>query len=142
VDTEKVCDFCGRSEIELPPPASNGTAKLMLDEDCLWVCHHCQARITTPPIGRQTDNSDLDPELKPLVGKSAGAICRTLELPFEPPYQAVIEAASKIAYDQDQYMSAWLFVDLWLDGTTIWEMETHQQIAVVSPNGTVQIEKS
>jgi hypothetical protein len=142
MDSEKNCDFCGLSEIELPPPKSNVSPKLRLDEDGLWVCYRCQSHITTPPIGRRTDNSEMDIALQPLVGKSAGAICRTLELPVEPPYQAVIEAASKIAYDQDQYMSAWLFVDLWLDGTTLWKSNTDQQIAVVSPDGTIQIDKS
>jgi len=142
MDPEKVCDFCGLSETEIPPSTPHSTAKLRLDEDGFWICSHCQDRITTPPIGRWSSNSDLDPELKALVGKSAGAICRTLELPFEPPYRAVIEAASKIAYDLDQFMSAWLFVDLWLDGTTIWELETHQKIALVSSEGTVQIEES
>jgi hypothetical protein len=85
---------------------------------------------------------DLDEALQPLVGKSAGAICRTLELPFVPPYKIVIEAASKIAYDRDLYMSAWLFVTQWQDGTTVWQASDGQATALVTPDGAVNIHKN
>lgn len=136
----KSCDFCGLSEIELPLPPSSSSSLLTRDEDGLWICHLCRNRITSLPISN-ADNLDLDEALKPLVGKSAGAICRTMELPFVPPFRSIIEAASKIAYDQDLYLSAWLFTDQWMDGTTIWESEDGQQIALVFPDGRVQIEQ-
>jgi hypothetical protein len=86
--------------------------------------------------------SDLDPVLKPLVGKSAGAICRTLELPFKPPYKVIIEAASKIAYDHDLYMSTYLFETLWLDGTTVWRASDGDAIALVTSIGEVKIQST
>ena len=81
----------------------------------------------------------MDEALQPLVGKSAGAICRTLELPFEPPFKTVIRAASLIAYDHDLFMSAWLFVTQWLDGTTVWRDLDGQATALVSIAGDVKI---
>jgi len=86
------------------------------------------------------DDSELDEKLKALIGHSAGAICRTLDLPYEPPYQSIIDAASKIAYDEDRYMSAWSFVTQWLDGTTVWQSEDRSAKALVSTDGTIQIQ--
>ncbi len=60
-------------------------------------------------------------------------------LPYEPPYQSIIDAASKIAYDEDRYMSAWLFVTQWIDGTTIWQSEDQSSKALVSVDGDIQI---
>ncbi len=91
------------------------------------------------------DNSrithDLDEKLAPLVGNSAGAICRTLELSYVPPYKSVIDAASKIGYDQDLYMSAWLFVSQWQDGTTLWRESDDHANAQVTPDGKVNIQE-
>ena len=75
------------------------------------------------------------------MGKSAGAICRTMNLPYEPPYQAVIDAASEIAYDRDRYMSAWSFVTQWLDGTTVWRAEDRGTIAMVAPDGSIRVQQ-
>jgi ribosomal protein L37AE/L43A len=96
-----ICDFCGRPGIEADD--------LELDEDGLWVCQACKPRLIGRPaayseVEREEDTSELDKRLQPLVGKSAGAICRTLELPFTPPYRTVIEAAQTIAYDEDRTM--------------------------------------
>ena len=79
-------------------------------------------------------------ELRALVGKSAGAICYTLNLPYEPPYQTVIDAASKIAYDEDRFMSAWSFVTQWPDGTTVWRAAGEDAIAIVAADGSVRIQ--
>ena len=57
--------------------------------------------------------------------------------PFVPPYQTVIEAASNIAYDQDRYMSAWLFVTQWLDGTTVWRSSDGRETVHITPDGTI-----
>ena len=113
---------------------------LRVDADGLWICDPCQKRLTNPPVGSGSP-SDLPEELRALFGKSAGAICRTLELPVIPPYDTVIEAASQIAYDQDRYMSAWLFVEQWLDGTTLWRTEDGHTTAIVSPAGGIQIQE-
>lgn len=132
-----LCDFCGSPGIEADD--------LELDEDGLWVCRACKPRLTSRPVAYFEDEDEvgvdeLDERLYPLVGKSAGAICRTLELPFVPPYQAVIEAAQTIAYDEDRYMSAWSFLTQWVDGTTVWRSPERDARAMVSPGGEVRIE--
>lgn len=103
---KRSCDICGLSETELRLEQISDTLPLQVDEDGLWICNVCQKRLTTKPPAQEL-TLNLDEKLVALVGKSAGAICRTLELPFVPPFDGVIEAASKIAYDQDRYMSAW-----------------------------------
>jgi hypothetical protein len=133
----RCCDFCGRSERELSAGAPLGKPVLELDEDDLWVCYQCRKRLVLPPVGK---SEELAEGLEALVGKSAGAICLTLNLPYAPPYQPVIDAASKIAYDEDRYMSTWSFVTQWLDGTTVWRSEDGSATALVTPDGTVRIE--
>ena len=112
-----------------------------MDEDGLWVCSECRARLVSQPTGyRADDASELDEKIRALVGKSAGAICRTMNLPYEPPYQSIIDAASTIAYDEDRYMSAWSFVTQWMDGTTVWQSPDRIAKALVSTDGNIQIE--
>lgn len=135
---QRCCDFCGRAEIDLVGQAPLGSQVMELDEDGLWVCYNCRTRLVLPPVGEAVD---LDEGLEALAGKSAGEICLTLNLPYEPPYQSVIDAASKIAYDEDLYMSTWSFVTQWLDGTTIWRAEDGSSIAVVAPDGSVRVER-
>ena len=137
VKEPRCCDFCGHSERELSARAPWGKPILELDEDDLWVCYQCRKRLVLPPVGQ---GEELVEELKELVGKSAGAICLTLNLPYEPPYQAVIDAASKIAYDEDRYMSAWSFVAQWQDGTTVWRSEDGSATAMVGTDGSIRIE--
>ena len=135
----RYCDFCGRSERELSAQAPIGLPVMELDEDGLWVCFHCRAKLVHPPVGEEAD--DLIDELRALVGKSAGAICYTLNLPYEPPYRSVIDAASQIAYDEDRYMSAWSFVTEWPDGTTVWRAEDRSAQAIVAPDGSVRVQR-
>ena len=108
-----------------------------LDADNLWVCHDCRSRLVLPAVG--TEAGELPPELHAIIGESAGAICHTLNLPYEPPYRSVIDAASKIAYDEDRYMSAWSFVTQWLDGTTVWRAAAGDAVAVVAPDGSIRL---
>ena len=103
------CDFCGRSEKDLQRQIPGGSLQIEKDEDGLWICGECKATIISEPI-EAADGDQLDARLKELVGKSAEAICHTLNLPYIQPYKSVIDAASKIAYDEDRYLSAWSFV--------------------------------
>ncbi len=119
------------------PDRSRG---IELDEDGLWVCHYCRAKLVLPTVGEEA--GELAEELDDLVGQSAGAICHTLNLPYEPPYRAIIDAASKIAYDEDRFMSAWLFVTQCLDGTTVWRAESGEAVSFVAPDGSVHIRSS
>ena len=133
----RCCDFCGRSQIKLSAGRPDDSPALELDADDLWVCRDCRARLVLPPVGDPAE--ELPEELGALVGKSAGAICRTLNLPYVSPYRSVIDAASRIAYDEDRFMSAWSFVTQWLDGSTVWRAEDGEAIAVVAPDGSVRI---
>lgn len=135
---QRRCDFCGRSEIELSPRTPDGSPVLEIDADGLWTCYNCRAKLVLAPTNER-DAGELAEELKALVGESAGAICRTLNLPYEPPYRSVIDAASKIAYDEDRFMSAWLFVTQWGDGTTVWRSLDGGATAIVAPDGPVRM---
>lgn len=134
------CDICGRSEKDIGQENPTASIKIHLDEDALWVCRECQKNLSTSPTN-QADEEDLDERIIELIGKSAGAICRTENLPVVPPYLTIIEAASRIAYDEDRYMSAWSFVSQWMDGTTIWLSADKSSKAFVDSEGNVQIER-
>jgi len=136
---QRYCDVCGRSETDLLLQTPDDLAPLTIDEDGLWMCRECRAGLLTEPVG-DPPHAKLPAELAALVGKSAGAICSVLNLPYAPPYRSVIDAAHKIAYDQDLYMSAWSFVTQWLDGTTVWWDENGGATALVTPDGSVRIE--
>ena len=135
----RCCDFCGRSEIDLLVGTPIGSPAMELDEDGLWVCQDCRSKLLLPPVGEAVD---LPEGLEHLVGESAGSICRTLNLPYEPPYRSVIDAASKIAYDENRYMSTWSFLTQWLDGTTVWRAEDGGSIALVAPDGSIRMQRT
>ena len=135
---QRCCDFCGLSEIELSAQIPDVSPVMELDEDGLWVCHNCRAKLVLPAVGKEAE--ELIEELSVLVGKSAGAICHTLNLPYEPPYQTIIDAASKIAYDEDRFMSAWSFVTQWLDGSTVWRAEDGESVAIVASDGSIHMQ--
>ena len=127
--TENTCDICGR-----PVPVD----ELETDADALWICASCRPGLVTRPVAAEAE-AELNERLQQLVGKSAGAICHTLDLPFVPPYDTIITAAAKIAYDEDRYMSAWSFLTQWLDGTTVWLSANKHRKAIVTVNGQVQV---
>ncbi|MEW5827802.1 MAG: hypothetical protein AB1846_02855 [Chloroflexota bacterium] len=132
---EKFCDFCGRFEHELPEA---GKPKLTIDEDGLWACADCRAKMITAPVG-DGEAVELDEEIAALIGKSAAEICRTLNLPYMPPYETVIDAATRIALDEKLPMSGWRFVNQWLDGSTVWKAEEGDGMAIVRSDGTIQV---
>ena len=136
---QMTCDICGRTAADLPSEALAGSAPLELDADGLWVCVECCSELRTPVVAGGEDEA-LSAELRALAGQSAGAICRTLDLPYEPPYQPVIDAAAAIAYEDNLYMSAWTFVALWLDGTTVWRSPEGNEISYRTPAGSLRIE--
>ena len=84
------CDICGRSESDLQKDSSNKQLKLELNEDGLWICTNCQANLTMAPTS-QGDEIEQDERIKELVGKSAGAICHTLNLPSVPPIAQLLK---------------------------------------------------
>lgn len=80
-----VCDFCGHSRVVLPYPSLVDQPEIELDEDGLWVCSSCKARLVSQPVEPDAlENTELDEKIAALIGKSAGALCRTLNLPYIP----------------------------------------------------------
>jgi len=133
---ESKCDFCGCSERDLKSHGIKRSPVIEIDQDGLWVCSNCRPKLLTPAGGDDTSDQG---ELRELIGKSAGAICYTLNLPYEPPYQHVIDSAARIAYDEDRYMSTWSFVTQWLGGTSVWRSPGGEASALVTPDGSIQI---
>ena len=88
---QRYCDFCGRSESDLSAQVPNGSSAMEMDQDGLWVCHSCRDKLVLSAVGELA--GEVSEELGVLVGKSAGAICRTLNLPYVPPYRSSIDAA-------------------------------------------------
>ena len=114
------------------------TRKLEVDRDGLWMCRDCKKRIRTDPVMGQGEVNP-DRRLDALVGKTAGAVCRDSTLPYSPPYSQVIDAASHIAYDNDMFMSAWVFAAQWQDGSTVWRSPDNAFTAIVSAENEVRI---
>jgi hypothetical protein len=135
-----VCDFCGQSEENYSNQTERDDPRFDIDADGLWACNQCQEKLTSVPTSL-VNNEETDERISKLVGKSAGAICRTLNLTYAPPYKVIIDAAAKIAYDEDRHMSAWSFTDLWMDGTTVWLSGDKRARAIVYPNGEIEIKR-
>jgi hypothetical protein len=74
------CDICGRSEFEIQHQAQYSSRKIEIDEDGLWICGECKAGLTEVPLGNEYEG-EQDDRIRELAGKSAGAICRTMDLP-------------------------------------------------------------
>jgi hypothetical protein len=128
------CDFCGRSAEDVPPASGDDESPaLQLDEDDLWVCRICRERIVTPPVGDEV-TLDLPDELRALVGKSAGHIVLTLNLPGQPPYEEIVADADRL---HNVLMSEWAFISQWPDGTTVWREPDGPTLALVTRDGSV-----
>ena len=121
----RCCDVCGGSK----------HIGLERDEDGLWICSACRKSLIATPAGEWED-AILSDEVRILVGKSVGAICFTLNLPDEPPYQRIVNHAVEM---HNHLMSAWSFVTQWVDGTTVWRDEEGIAIAFVSGDEVVDI---
>ena len=135
---EKFCDFCGRFEHELPEPVDTKVPRLTIDEDGLWACSDCRPRLKTAPVGDGRE-VELEDELMALIGQSAGVICRELDLPYSSPYETVLDAANKIGSTDEQPMSSWLFLNQWMDGSTVWRAEDGRGMVIVRPDGSIQV---
>ncbi|MFC1922096.1 hypothetical protein ACFLY4_02315 [Chloroflexota bacterium] len=141
METDKLetCDFCGRSEKEFLRRAQGTSNKFEIDEDGLWECGECLAGIISKPLG-SADEDVNDERIRKLIGKSARAICRTMNIPYSPPYKTIIDAVFKIAYDEDRFMSTWSFAAQWIDGTTVWLSADKNTKALVFPNEDVEFQ--
>ena len=119
------CDVCGGTKI----------GELEMDQDGLWICSDCRPRLVASPIG-ELEDANLSGEIGALKGRSVGAISLTLNLPYEPPYQRIVNHAVEM---HNNLMSAWSFVTQWTDGTTVWRDEEGSAIAFVTGDDEVYI---
>ena len=132
------CDICGQSQEELLKADQSAASDPLKVNNGLFVCNRCHQNLK-PWSKVQEDDEVLEDRIQDLAGRSAGEICRMSDLPFRPPYRKIVEAASRIAYDQDKYMSTWSFVTQWLDGTTVWQSEDESTKAIVDINGNIRL---
>ena len=89
------CDICGGTKI----------GDMEIDQDVLWVCGDCQPGLVTSPIG-ELEDATLNDEITDLKGKNVGDICLVLNLPYEPPYQRIIDHTVEM---HNNCMSTWSF---------------------------------
>lgn len=72
-------------------------------------------------------------ELGSLAGKNASAIAfANLQFDTDPLIATVLDAALLIR-DEPYYMSTWVYVTQWDDGTTIWCAPDGSAMAAVTP---------
>jgi hypothetical protein len=82
---------------------------------------------------------EMPEAVRALVGRQAGWITMTLNLPYEPPYRDLIDHAERM---QSSLRSPWTFVAQWLDGTTLWRAPDGSAVATVSPDSSLRIAPS
>jgi hypothetical protein len=137
---ERRCDLCGRTEWEIQAQTTGAAQALELNVVGLWLCQQCRSRMAPGPTSLDEDRDDYDfpAELRPLLRKSAGTICMTMDLPRRSPFRQIVDDASVL---QERNMGTWLFVTQWSDGSTIWHAPNGGEVAIVRYDGTIQIEK-
>jgi hypothetical protein len=76
--------------------------------------------------------------LEPLLGKNAGAIAMTLNLPYVEPCRVVIDAAIAV---QESLRSPWTFAGLDPFGNTLWMSPAQDRMLRVDSNGVITVER-
>jgi hypothetical protein len=69
------------------------------------------------------------------VGKNAGAIAMTLNLPYIEPYKIVIDGAIAV---QESLRIPWTFVALDAENNTIWLSPDRSRLLRVDPQGFIE----
>ena len=77
-------------------------------------------------------------KLESLVGKNAGAIAMTLNLPYVEPYTVVIDGAIAV---QESLRSPWTFIGLDQNGNTLWVSPDEKSLLRVDQEGTIALER-
>lgn len=108
------CDICG---LQKPLNMQSG----------LYVCSQCGQKIVNFDLVEH--HSELIPELQRLIGKQAGWITQTLNIPYVYPYTTIIDAADVL---QDSLRSVYLLNQIWEDGTTVWRAIDGNELCLVT----------
>lgn len=131
---KRKCDVCNLTESQLIFHGADDFP-VRVTKSGLLLCSNCGDKVdsTDDLLGGQ----ELTDPLHSLIGKSAGTIAMTLNLPYEPPFRDIIDDASMI---QNSIRSPWEFAEIWLDGSTVWIDPDGTQKAIVCRDGTVRYE--
>ena len=76
-------------------------------------------------------------EIEAQVGRSAGNIAATNFFYHTWLTESLSGAARSM---QVSLRSAWLLVEIWSNGTTVWQSPEGDQLATVTPDGEIQVE--
>ena len=77
-------------------------------------------------------------EIEGLIGRGAGNIAATNLRYHTWLTETVTDAARAM---QVSLRSAWLLLEIWNNGTTVWESPDGRRTATVTPEGEIQIER-
>ena len=83
------------------------------------------------------DDSRAYDEIEAQVGRGAGNIAATNFGYHTWLTESLTSAARGM---QVSLRSAWLLVEIWNNGTTVWQSPQGDQIATVTPEGEIQVE--
>lgn len=131
----RYCGICGRSELELSKLFPGAPDSVLIELEYVTICYECREKAKSDPVHDITE--DIPPEIRAMVGRSADEICLALNLPYEAPYQSIIDHASRM---QNEKMSSWSLFLIWRNGATIWRSPDGLSKAIVSRDGSVIIE--
>ena len=79
-----------------------------------------------------------DDEINALVGKNAGQIAMTLDLPYIHPYGSVIDGAIAV---QESLRSTWIFAGMDSENNTVWISPDQVWVLHVDSDGDIKQRK-
>ena len=83
------------------------------------------------------DDNQAYAELEAQIGRGAGNIAAT-NFRYHTWLTEVLAGAARAM--QLSLRSAWLLVEIWNNGTTLWQAPEGDQIATITPEGRIQVE--
>jgi len=130
------CDICDRSVSEIREQGEGDGTGPQLNAGGIWICSECMLDFSTRRAVFE-DDLQLEHNLDSLVGKNAGAIAMTLNLPYVKPIKVVIDGAIAV---QESLRSPWTFVTLDSDGNTLWLSPDRKSVVRVDPEGNLEVQ--
>ena len=84
------------------------------------------------------DDSQAYSEVEAQIGRAAGNIAAT-NFRYHSWLTEIVACAARAM--QLSLRSAWLLVEIWSNGTTVWQSPSGDQLATVTPEGDIQVER-
>jgi hypothetical protein len=88
---------------------------------------------------RTVDDSRAYQEIEAQIGRGAGNIAATNFLHHTWLTESLADAARAM---QLSLRSAWLLVEIWNNGATVWHSPAGDRRAIVTPEGDIQVEST